>query len=390
MVQSIPDVIGGMKVAFITSLIGLFASFAAKVFYAYISNDLPSGESALLQSIKDAINGNQEDSLFVQLNKMQDELRSNMNAMADAIGGQSEASIATKITVLGNQTASGLSTVNQTLGDINKNLTESDKSLAKINARMGDATDELVAQTKHSLEKLGQIDGHMAGLSEAIRESLVNNLNELIGQIKTTIAEELVNQMRQTNKVIGEQLQAMTKRIEKALVDEFGETFKEFNEATHAIKNWQASHIDHVELLTEAFKTSSASIGQIRKDCESIPNSMKELGAIIEALNDRLNAFAEMKEKAVDAFPAIEERLDTIANDLKAAASGFDGLEETIRGLDDNIKEALEGLETRVNTFAETYVNTVNGVVEDITKQWGDKVVGIADHVAKELKKGDG
>ena len=549
MLESIPFVIGGMKVAFITSLIGLFAAFVAKIAYAYIpvkEGDDGEGTSweekslVLLHGIRDAINGKQEGSLFAQFDKIQGEFRDGMGTLADAIGRHSDGSLQTKVTILGDKTAHGLKQVEESLAKVdeslgefktqtgdhlgtmsaslvkideqagksleqgiqanenlakvdgsvvamnqqvnesldgmktqtresleaigeslvkvdeqagksleqdiqtnanltkvddsltamnrqvnesldglktqiddrlsamtdslvkideqtgksleqgtqaNENLLKIDTSLAVLNERVGAALEELVAEAKNSLVKLDQINEHMAGLSDAIRNSLVENLNQLIDEIKTTIAEELVNQMKETNRVLGEELHAMTQRIEHALIDQFGQTFKQFNEATHAIKDWQEEHKGQVERLTEAFETSAAGIGQIRKDCESIPQSMAELNAIIGALNERVEAFADMRERALDAFPAIEERLNKIANDLAAAASGFDGLEGTIKGLEANIQKAMDKMAEKMDTLADDYTKAVNGVVQEITQKWGDRMVAISERVAQRLRE---
>ena len=421
MVKSIPQVIEGMKVAFITSLIGLFSAFVAKIAYTYIpvkDGEYGAGLSpveSLLKSIKDAINGNTEDSLFAQLNKLRSDLRNNMNTLKDAITnmnsnvnesleglkvetnehldavGESLTEInerAGRSLELGAETNTKLLTVGESLAEINERAGRSlelgaetntklltiDGSLANMNERVGASLDELASQTRESLAKLDQINGHMAGLSDAIRNSLVENLNTLINEIQTTV---------------GTQLLAMTERIEHALINQFGETFQQFNEATHAIRDWQSEHTGQVERLTEAFETSAAGIEQIREDCESIPQSMAELNTIIGELNVRVEAFADMRERALDAFPAIEGRLNNIASDLASAASGFDGLEETIGGLEATIQQAMGGMVERIDELADGYTAAVNGVVQEITREWGDRMVGIAEHVTQQLR-GDG
>lgn len=283
MVESIPAVLGGMKTAFVTSLIGLFSAFFSKIVFHALpkpkSEPLPieSDTLGLLQEIKDSIAGEKDGSLSSQLKKL---------------------------------------------------------------------------------------DGHMDGLAETIRTSLVSNMNSLIKQLQDVIGKQLVKQLEETNKVLSQKLEEMLKRIEDALLNEFGETFKQFNQATQAIQAWQEEHKGHVEQVTEAFKTTATGITKIRTECESIPPTMDQLKKLmgeldkhLKELDERLKAFAEMKDKAVQSFPVIHENLDTIVANLKNSAKGFDGLERIISDTYTNssrlAQEHIDNIKTHMNQTAD-------------------------------------
>ena len=290
MVNSIPTVLGGMKSAFVTSLIGLFFGFVSKIGFRFIPEKtpdaLPHEQNVLdlLGDIKSGISGESDKSLSSQIERLQAEYREGAAEIKQSIAGDGDSSVASQLIKLRNANSEGF-----------KNL-----------------------------------DSRMAGLAEAIGETLVDSLNSLIGELRETILNQLAEQLKKTDELLREKLSEMLDRIEKALIDQFGETFKQFNEATQAIKKWQEEHRAHVEQLTAAFQTTAEGITRIRVECESIPATMEQLRTLMGELDERLRAFADMKKSAEESFPVIKGHLDSIGADLKKSAEGFSGLEETI------------------------------------------------------------
>lgn len=199
--ESIEKLLDGMKVAFVTSLLGLFSAI---VFRIVVSNKLhtaipPEQKEVLdrLDSIKHSIAGEGDSSLVTQMQKLRDENRD-------------------------------------------------------------------------GFEKLD-------GLTETIRGALVNNLEQLIRDLREVIEQQL-----------GSALLKLIENIEEALINQFGKTFVEFNEATQALKKWQADHRDQVEHLTEAFDRVAQKISQISSDCEKIPATMSQLNEILAITDTQL------------------------------------------------------------------------------------------------------
>ena len=454
MVESIPAVLGGMKSAFITSLIGLFAAFISKIFFIIIPRKAPpplpveQDMKALLKEIKDGIIGESDKSLSSQLTKLRNENTQGFKTLDGQLDGLVEAikvSLVDNMKVLMKQIENGV--VNQ--------LTEQLKITKELEqAIAGDAESSIAGQLtklrKDNIQGFKTLDGRLDGLAEAIKVSLVDNMKALMKQIEDVIVNQLTEQLKITNELLHDQLSEMLNRIEDALIKQFGETFKQFNEATQAIKKWQEEHKEHVEQLTAAFQETAQGIGKIRADCESIPATMQELTRLMGELDERLKAFAEMKTQAEQSFPIIKENLDAVGNDLRAAAAGFEGLEDTITKTYQNaqtlaakhIKTATEHVEnmgreinkaigtvstsaqemmgenkkvsvqysqdirkiigevqdasekctsdTReaLENMAEKHAQEINGLMEEIMTKWGKNMVGIAEKVAEIIKQG--
>ncbi len=355
MVESIPAVLGGMKTAFVTTLIGLFSAFFLKFILRILPQreppPLPNEQEAidLLRQIKEGIIGEGDKSLSSQMSSLQAEYRDSTDSLKQSISGDNESSLASQLKKLRNENSDGFK----------------------------------------------KLDSRLDGLADAIRHSLVENMEALMKELRVVIVDQLASQLEQTNKLLREQLTAMLDRIEEALIKQFGETFKQFNEATQAIKKWQEDHRQHVEQLTEAFETTAAGIEKIRVDCESIPDTMKQLVNLMGELDQRLQAFADMKESAEQSFPVIKKHLDAIGADLEKSASGFTGLEETIRQIHkqagdlaqqhiETAQQHIEQVGSQINRTAEQVASASEGMITESQKasdQHQQEIRGIVDAV---------
>ncbi len=277
----------------------------------------------------------------------------------------------------------------------------------------GEGDSSLVTQIQKMRDENRDGFNKLDGLSEAIRGALVENLEALTNDIREIIGKQL-----------GESLQTLIKDIEKALIEQFGKTFIEFNEATQAIKKWQEDHRGQVEQLTAAFDLAATRIEQIATDCATIPSTMQQLREMIEVLyqnvevlNNRIEAFAGMRQQAEEAFPVIKEHLDRIGEDLKNSAAGFTGLEETIRTTFENaeretrdiaqqhshniqemaanmretMEKAQRAADQKVAGIVEggiqKFTKQINEEIDRLTREWGDNMVSIAEQCKETIDK---
>ena len=480
MVESIPKVLGGMKSAFVTSLIGLFFGFGSKIGFRLIpekmQDALPHEKDALnlLRDIKNGISGEGDKSLSSQIARLQAEYRDGASEIKQSIAGGDDSSITSHLTKLRNENSDGFKNVDARLdglanaeqtkammdelrgdiagdgdssvvsrlaqlrGDNNLGFKQldsrvNDTASNTLNALnqvregiAGDGDSSVVSRlaqlrgdnnlgfkqldsrvndtANNTLNALNQVREGIAGDGDSSVVSRLSQLKEensrgfekLDGQLKglaDTIVEavinQLVKQMAETNEVLRQQLGDMIARIEKALIDQFGKTFKEFNEATQAIRKWQEDHRAHVEQLTAAFQMAATGMEQIRANCESIPATMEQLRTLMGELNERLQAFADMKKSAEESFPVIKTHLDSIGVDLRESAGGFKNLDETIQDIVAKVSKAaedcIERTENAMDEMRDKNVQMTNEALAAIIKEWGDNIVGISEKLAERL-----
>ena len=246
----------------------------------------------------------------------------------------------------------------------------------------GEGNSSLVTQMQKLRDENRDGFKKLDGLTATIRDALINNLQQLIQDLQEIIGRQL-----------GDALSKLIENIEEALIKQFGKTFVEFNEATQALKKWQAEHRDQVERLTEAFNQVAQNISQISSDCEKIPVTMSQLTEILvvtdaqlNALNRSIEAFAGMREKAEQAFPLIKEHLDKIGSDLSESAQGFAGLEETIRSTFRNAEDEARRVARQHSENVQQIVSGMRETVEQEQRNVAEKVSGIVGETTQRLE----
>jgi len=243
----------------------------------------------------------------------------------------------------------------------------------------GEGDSSLVTQIQKMRDESRDGFAKLDGLSETIRDALVKNLECLTQEIRDIIGKQL-----------GESLRLLIANIEKALIEQFGATFVQFNEATQALKKWQEDHRQQVEQLTAAFDQTAQGIERINAECAHIPETMENLRRILEAVDSqvadltaRLEAFSEMRQQAIDAFPEIKKNLDKIGDDLRSSAEGFNGLENVIQKTQKDAQES-------VNAIAQNYAENVEKMTTDMFKTMENsqkEVAANAERYAKQVEE---
>ena len=221
----------------------------------------------------------------------------------------------------------------------------------------GDGDSSLVTQLQYIRNDNREAIQKLDQLTETIRGALIESLKDLTKEVREVIVEQLKKSLEQ-----------LISRIEKALIDQFGKTFIEFNQATQSIKKWQEDNRDHITQLTMAFDLSAEQIRRIAEDCRTIPATMESLSSIMKVvekeviqLQRHLESFAKLREQAEDAFPLIKKHLDKIGEDLAHSANAFSGLKEVIR-------DTFEDAQKSIKLIGEQHLANVNEVANAMTQ----------------------
>lgn len=386
--DSVADFLEGMKGAFLTSLIGLGASivFRAAVAMGWHrkgpSNPEHDDVLEALSGIRDAIAGKGDDTLDTGIGDMRLKLKDGferqekaLHGLQQAMGGAHEGSLAGRVD--------------------------------KMRLDVSDRLDGLRAAQTEGFTKLD-------ALTETIREALGDNLKALIDELHESVGKELRASL---DRLIAE--------IEKALIEQFGKTFREFNDATQALKQWQADHREQVEQLTEAFDTATESMESIAENCRAIPPTMDSLQKGVKmiqedvgALNRQLEAFASLREQAEQSFPTIKRNLDAIGDDLGQSADGLRGMkgviEDAFQTAEASAKRTMDAHASSVETMAASMVDAMKSAQQEsankavatieagmtqfsvemgqemqrIVEEWGGNMVGIAKRCGEAVEAG--
>lgn len=283
---SIVKLLDGLKVAFITSVIGILGS----ILFKFIIN-------ANLLKPKENKNISNEDV--------------DINDLFDILNKQNENLIKLQSTLSDNEESSIVSQLKLFRSDISDNYKKNHEQLLSSN------------QALKSLVDAGNLQ---KDLFNEFQTSLFYKLENFAEMLSKSATEQVI-----------EALNSVIKDFNQKLTEQFGENFKELNNAVIRLVEWQENYKNQLEVMKNQFDMSVDSITDMEKSIEqisthskSIPESMNNLEIVIntnqnqvEELNRHLEVFKDMRDKAVEAVPAIKQQVEKTLDGFTEASNGI-------------------------------------------------------------------
>lgn len=272
--QSIPSLLGGLRMAFITSIAGLFSAIIVRIavgirlsFQKEVADDVTSkdvyeilkAQHESMKMVRVAIAGDGDATVVTQLQKVRTDLNDGIKSIEKAVTGDEENSVSSR--------------------------------LEAINLKM----------TKISEEMKKEFEDFSSKMSEMATKHIIEALSEVI------------------------------RNFNENLTEQFGDNFKQLNQGVEMLVVWQAEYrqqmIDSKAALdkaVEAMQAGAGSLENIRKDTEAIPPTMKTLENVLEVLGTELSEletdieqFSKIRNKAEEALPAISKNIEEITGMVK-------------------------------------------------------------------------
>ncbi len=340
---SIQGLLNGLKTAFFTSLLGIILSIFFKVLQS-------SGIISSPLEVEAVASATPED-ILASINSQ----RSSIELLVTAIGGDGDGSILSQMKLL--------------RGDINDNQKMALKS------------------QQEAAEKLNVISDQLASQEQAFNQfsdKLWIKMQDFADMLSKSATETVIEALKQ---VISD--------FNKNLTEQFGENFQQLNEAVKELVTWQENYKVQISEMTAQYKlgvesisATEASVSKISSESKVIPESMTNLKEVMEVnqhqlaeLERHLDAFKDIRDRAVDAVPEIRKQIDetvqTIAASVETASTHYKGLlTESDKYIQSHISSSNELLDKFVS-------NTKEGV-----DTIGEKLANSAADVSKVISEG--
>lgn len=330
-VASVPQLLEGMKFAFVTSIIGMFMSALLKARHQKFLNSLEDDVANEDATIADLINYN------LKREQKQDEFYERfLKNSAD----QNTATIFT--------------------------ITSAIQKLTKSIAGDGDST--LIGQIK--VMRTDFNDNQIA-----LKKEITTSNEKLIEEFKNFAKISAEN----NSKAFIEALNNSMKEFNSNLKEQFGENFKQLNIAVGKLLDWQEKYKDTVVEVTETQKEIFAGIEVARKSLESMANnssgvekSANELKNIIvttseyqEVLENTLAKLNSVTKDAEKFVPRVSELLETTLSACEEAQGTF---ASNIEKNSDNIQKQIGTIGEKVSTVVETNSNEIKNSSNELLK----------------------
>lgn len=415
--DSIPTLLGGMKTAFMTSLVGMGLSLVLKSINSFRKDDedeidKDSTEELLKEILKR--DTQQATKLNSTLEKLVNYSYNINNHLIDLYGTISTSVNHTKII------ADGIVRIETQQKNLSTQIAEIDKSLKKVNdlnlvsyekiinytydinaylkniasliSKELENAENIVATINNIATQQENIEVGVTKISNGVSnvnrniEDLINGLNSF-AERNDTHNQELIGEFRDFAKTMAENnnkafIQALNesmKDLNNQLTEQFGENFKELNRAVFKLVEWQENYKDTVVEVTETQKMIFAGMDKMKDDINSFANTGEKVVTIAESLNNtidntnrqseelnkHLTSMAELNRTATELIPnlvtinnRIAEDVEIFRNSLTTITNGVtDSTLELSRMADEVIKES--------KNVTNMYLENINLAVQD-------------------------
>ena len=265
------------------------------------------------------------------------------------------------------------------------------RNILAVQREEGQATRETLRSIEKSLT--GEGDSTVLTQLQKLRTTFSDKQDDLIHAFN-----EFADQMAQNNtKALIKALEEVMRDFNAKINEQFGDNFRQLNEAVGKINEWQEQYRQQMDELAAQFQVAAASIEQSRQSLEiiaerseSIVSSSERLNPILQALqhqiqqlNNHLTAFSALADNARDAFPIIEDRLNQLTNDFSTI------IKETIDNSHTSMQSQREALTNQSQQLESTVENTsryIQEQTEDIFEQTTIRIEEVIDGTFQGLK----
>ncbi len=284
--------------------------------------------------------------------------------------------------------------------------------------------EEASEQEQEALDKLrkavsAESDSSLLTQVQKLRTDFKDGQNELIREFR-----QFAQTMADNNsKALIEALEKVIRDFNTQLTEQFGENFKQLNQAVGALLTWQENYRHHIETLEARFNTavqgieaSEEAVRKIVAHTKTIPPALERLEKIVQGigaatieLNGHLSAVSGLKEQALQAFPIIEQNLKQLTDDFSESVREIitqssdalqrqrDANEQLRRGCDDLLNSSreaqnrfehavngtLQSMQTSLNTAMEQHARTIEVAASEMRNQ----IDGAWKQTSEEIEK---
>jgi DNA anti-recombination protein RmuC len=332
---SVPKLLEGLKIAFLTSIAGMIAGVLVKVFPAVygIKIEETSDDSAVESMIRilNEINANQ-----IEISKRETE---QLRKIERALCGEGDTTLLTQI--------------------------------QKLRTLISDKQDDLIKEFREFAKTMAE-----------------NNSKALI--------DALTQVMRDFNAKINEQ---------------FGENFKQLNDAVGKILIWQENYKEQIELMIKQFEKSIEGIDKTEKSITNIQGEFSKIAKTGEDLKSLITIFTyeietidAVSKSAKNAFPIIEENIKKLTKDFSdrvnlateelnnitkrqkdSSNQQVQLITETSKNLSDNITKILSNMNSQIDSFMKQNAERIAKQVSELDKALQEELTKSLNSLASQL-----
>jgi ABC-type transporter Mla subunit MlaD len=337
MKSSISTILAGLKVAFLTSIVGMATAIALSVWQKIFNKHLDDQDSeervlleisekldalSILRSLPTALD--QQDTIR-EIQNVQQSVESHQPVLTSLISAIERLNTTTKEEQerIHNSVVEGTKAITTALDD--HHITH--KSLVDQSRVITHTLDELKTTSNDQNEKLISI------MNENFTQ-MNRSLEVAIEELSKGATKEIINALKEVIEEFNNELQ-----------EQFGENFMHLNEATINLLQWQENYKSHIEELEDRLTLSVTSIEHAKESLETIAKRNESVVEVYTKVGDMIttqDAQAQELNRHLQTYSHLSDdahtMFDVISQNIEATQASFKTLAKTIEQT--NEKEA--------------------------------------------------
>ncbi len=261
-------------------------------------------------------------------------------------------------------------------------------------------------------------DSSVAGQLQRLRAAFTDLEKATVHGFEAQIKEfrEFAEHMSKAfSEAIIEELKSVIREFNEKISEQFGDNFKQLNEAVGRLLEWQDNYKTQMQEMkksfdssVEALNASEGAIGKIEEATRAIPEHMTGLAEANTKLIDQLtkmheglSSIAAMRDKAENAIPEIASKIDEMTETISSSVVFQRDSMETIKS---SITEATEQMQTAVGDIGKNIEaslgdqreaqkqmldglqQALNESLQNVTNSLNDAVVQLDEAMQKEIE----
>lgn len=308
------------------------------------------------ERMRQAVAGEEDGSLVGQVRQLHSDSREHFRAVLGENKAQTERQIVMSRTLERLRSAIA--------GDEDSSLVSQLKLLRSEGQEQSKAAmEQLRKQSERQLAMSLALDQHKERLG-AFEDRLWQKLDQFAEILSKSATEAVITALKE---VIAD--------FNRNLTEQFGENFKELNAAVGKLVQWQENYKEQLQDMhrqyeqgVQAITTTQDAVSHISEESKQIPVAMGELKTVLETTQHQLNelerhleAFKDMRDRAVEAVPQIREQMNGMVKEVAAATK--DAGARILAGT-----EAANAAMTRgAEDFSQKIGASLDGMVKDVS-----------------------
>lgn len=202
-----------------------------------------------------------------------------------------------------------------------------------------------------------------------VEKATVNGFEAQIEEFRA-FAEQM---SKAFSEAIIEELKSVIREFNEKISEQFGDNFKQLNEAVGKLLVWQETYKNQMKEMKKTFDISVEAIGStetsltnIEEAASAIPQHMTVLAEVnqrlvehLTQLHDGLSSIAQMRERAENAIPEIATKIDQMTASISSSV--------------DTQRDTIENIKFAVETSTAEMQNAVQAIGKEIETSLGNQ-----------------